>query len=110
MHAAPANLALRREAFAGRDDSPPKVILLDLHLPKVDGLEVLRQIKADPIARSIPVAVLTSSAEERDVIDSYKLGVNSYVVKPVGFVEFAKVVSQLGLYWLVLNEAPPACT
>jgi CheY-like chemotaxis protein len=96
----------RRAAFAGRDDGPPKVILLDLHLPKVDGLEVLRQIKADPATQSIPVVVLTSSAEERDINDSYKLGVNSYVVKPVGFAEFAQVVSHLGLYWLVVNRPP----
>jgi CheY-like chemotaxis protein len=100
------DFVFRREEFAGRDQGPPKVILLDLHLPKVDGLEVLRQIKAEPATQSIPVAVLTSSAEERDVIESYKLGVNSYVVKPVGFVEFAQVVSQLGLYWLLVNRPP----
>lgn len=100
------DFVFRREKFAVRPESPPKVILLDLHLPKVDGPEVLRQIKAEPTTSSIPVVVLTSSAEERDVIDSYNLGVNSYVVKPVNFVEFAQVVSKLGLYWLLVNRPP----
>ena len=84
----------------------PRVILLDLRLPKVDGLEVLRALKADPRARLIPVVVLTSSKEDRDVVESYQLGVNSFVSKPVTFEEFARVVSQLGLYWLLVNRAP----
>lgn len=88
----------------------PKVILLDLKLPKVDGLEVLRRLKGDPRTRNIPVVVLTSSREERDVVESYQLGVNSYVVKPVEFDNFSEAVSQLGLYWLLLNQSPPGKT
>ena len=84
----------------------PKVILLDLKLPKVDGLDVLRHLKAHDAARRIPVIVLTSSREEQDIIRSYDLGVNSYVVKPVSFDSFAEAVSQLGLYWLLLNQRP----
>ena len=84
----------------------PKVILLDLKLPKVDGLEVLRQIKTDPEAQRIPVVVLTSSKEEGDVVRSYQLGVNSYIVKPVDFTQFAEAVRQLGLYWIILNQPP----
>jgi CheY-like chemotaxis protein len=86
-------------------DDTPKVILLDLRLPKVDGLEVLQTLKSDPRTKSIPVVVLTSSKEERDVTESYQLGVNSFVSKPVEFDEFASVVSQLGLYWLLVNRA-----
>ncbi len=94
-------------AFAGRDmESGPKVVLLDLKLPKVDGLEVLRQIRSDPRTRAIPVVVLTSSREERDITDSYNLGVNSYVAKPVDFEQFTEAVRQLGLYWLLLNQPP----
>lgn len=85
----------------------PKVVLLDLKLPKVDGLEVLRRIKADPHTRSIPIVVLTSSREERDIVESYQLGVNSYIVKPVDFEQFTEAVRQLGLYWVLLNQAPP---
>ncbi|MDO8813513.1 MAG: response regulator [Gallionella sp.] len=85
----------------------PKVILLDLRLPKVDGMEVLRRIKGDELTKSIPVVVLTSSKEDRDVIDSYKLGVNSFISKPVEFEAFAKTVSELGFYWLLVN-IPPA--
>jgi CheY-like chemotaxis protein len=84
----------------------PKVILLDLRLPKVDGMEVLRQVKADERTRTIPVVVLTSSKEDRDIAESYKLGVNSYISKPVEFDEFAKTVSELGLYWLLVNHPP----
>jgi len=82
----------------------PKLVLLDLKLPKVDGLEILRQIKADDRTKAIPVAVLTSSKEEKDIIESYKLGVNSYIVKPVNFESFTKSVSELGLYWVILNQ------
>jgi len=93
--------------FSGRDiKHKPKVILLDLKLPKVDGLEVLRRIKADPHTKTIPVVVMTSSSEERDIVESYKLGVNSYITKPVDFERFAEAVRQLGLYWLLLNQPP----
>ena len=84
----------------------PKVILLDLRLPKVDGMEVLRRVKDDERTRTIPVVVLTSSREDRDVAESYKLGVNSYISKPVEFDEFAKKVSELGMYWLLVNHPP----
>lgn len=94
-------------AFADRSAGDrPKVILLDLKLPKVDGLEVLRRIKDDPGTRCIPVVVLTSSREERDIVESYNLGVNSYMVKPVDFSQFGETVRQLGLYWLLLNQPP----
>ncbi|MGA2599008.1 MAG: response regulator [Bryobacteraceae bacterium] len=89
-----------------RSNIPPKVILLDLKLPKVDGLDVLRTIKANPVTRAIPVIVLTSSREERDMVEAYKLGVNSYVVKPVDFDQFTEAVRILGMYWLLLNERP----
>lgn len=84
----------------------PRVVLLDLKLPKVNGLEVLRKMKGDPRTRSIPVVVLTSSSEERDVVDSYQLGVNSYIRKPIDFDQFMSAMSTLGLYWLLLNEPP----
>jgi two-component system response regulator len=84
----------------------PKVILLDLKLPLVDGIEVLRQIKNDPRTQMTPVVVMTSSKEEKDLVESYKLGVNSYIVKPVDFESFAKVVSEVGLYWLLSNKTP----
>lgn len=84
----------------------PKLILLDLKLPKIDGLEVLRVIKSDERTKIIPVVVLTSSKEENDILESYKLGVNSYIVKPVDFNKFVETIRQMGLYWLLLNEAP----
>ena len=94
-------------AYAGRKmENGPKVILLDLKLPLVDGLEVLREVKADPRTRLIPVVILTSSREERDIVESYKLGVNSYIVKPVDFEQFTESVRQLGMYWVLLNQPP----
>jgi len=84
----------------------PRVILLDLKLPRVDGIEVLRRIKSDPATKTIPVVVLTSSREERDIVESYDLGVNSYIVKPVQFDEFANVIREMGLYWRIINQPP----
>jgi DNA-binding response OmpR family regulator len=84
----------------------PKVVLLDLKLPKLDGLEVLRRVKGDPRTRMIPVVMLTSSREERDIVESYNLGVNSYIVKPVDFEQFTESARQLGLYWVLLNQPP----
>jgi two-component system, response regulator len=96
-----------RGEFTQRDiNHTPKVILLDLKLPKVDGLEVLRTVKADPKLRLIPVVVMTSSREESDIVDSYKLGVNSYIVKPINFQQFMEAIRVLGFYWLLLNEPP----
>ena len=93
--------------YANRDiQNSPKVVLLDLKLPKVGGLEVLRRIKGDERTRTIPVVVLTSSREEPDIAESYRLGVNSYITKPVDFEQFSEAVRQLGLYWVVLNEPP----
>lgn len=97
-----------RGPFSGRRfDRPPRMVLLDLKLPKVDGLEVLRQVKADPRTRPIPVVILTSSDEERDRIAGYQFGVNSYIRKPVDFDQFRATVRQLGLYWLLVNHAAP---
>ena len=87
---------------------PPRLVLLDLKLPKVDGLEVLSQIKADPRTQAIPVVLLTSSKEESDIVSGYKLGVNSYIQKPVDFEQFRHVVKDTGLYWLLVNQVPPA--
>lgn len=101
------NYLHRRGEFAGRSDEFPAVILLDLKMPKVDGLQVLGQIKSDPHLRVIPVVVMTSSREEQDVVSSYRLGANAYVVKPVRFREFMEAVKQLGLFWAVFNEPPP---
>jgi two-component system, response regulator len=96
-----------RGTFAGRDSrNKPRMVLLDLKLPKINGLEVLKQIKAHPEMRTIPVVVMTSSNEERDLVESYHYGVNSYVVKPVDFGQFSEAVRQLGLYWLLLNRTP----
>jgi two-component system, response regulator len=92
---------------AGRSfDHPPKLVLLDLKMPKVDGMQVLKQIKGDPRTKTIPVVLLTSSREERDLANGYDLGVNSYIQKPVDFAEFRKAVKTLGLYWLVANRTP----
>jgi CheY-like chemotaxis protein len=94
-------------AFVGRKfESPPKVILLDLKLPKINGMDVLKRIKSDPRTKMIPVVVLTSSKEQKDVIESYNLGVNSYMVKPVNFEGFAATVKDLGMYWVLLNQPP----
>ncbi len=94
-------------AHLGRKiEDGPRLILLDLKLPKIDGLQVLKRVKSDPRTRSIPVVVLTSSKEQRDVVESYHLGVNSYIVKPVNFEGFAQAVKDLGFYWLLLNQSP----
>ncbi len=96
-----------RGKFVGRQPvNRPKVILLDIKMPKVDGIEVLRQLKASESSKTIPIVIMTSSKEEQDIISSYQLGVNSYVVKPVDFEGFAKAVSELGLYWLLTNQPP----
>ena len=95
-------------SYSGRETIPPQVVLLDLKLPKVDGLEVLRRIRANPSSATLPVVILTSSKEEHDLANGYRLGCNSYVRKPVDFEQFIEAARHLGLYWLVLNEAPPA--
>lgn len=95
------------EALFGEGAIRPQLILLDLKLPKIEGLEVLRRIRESDVTRMLPVVVLTSSDEERDIVRSYKLGVNSYIRKPVNFNDFAEATRQLGMYWLVLNECPP---
>ena len=96
----------RRGKFAMRADNHPAVVLLDLKMPKVDGLEVLRTIKSDHDLKTIPVVILTSSRQEKDVIESYKLGVNAYVVKPVDFKKFIDAVKQIGAFWALINEPP----
>ncbi|RVU17222.1 response regulator [Methylobacterium oryzihabitans] len=97
----------RRGDHTGRDAREPAVVLLDLKLPKVDGLEVLAAVKGDPGMRAIPIVMLTSSREESDLVRSYQLGVNAFVVKPVGFKEFFEAIQDLGVFWAVLNEPPP---
>lgn len=97
----------RRGACAGRHVGDPAVVLLDLKLPKVDGLEVLSQVKSDPNLRHIPIVMLTSSREEQDLVRSYELGVNAFVVKPVDFREFFEAIQDLGVFWAILNEPPP---
>ena len=98
-----------RGLYEGRSfESPPRVVLLDLKLPKVDGLEVLRQLKSDPRTKPIPIVVLTASREEKDMVNTYHLGGNGYIQKPVDFDKFRETVIELGLYWLVVNEPPPA--
>lgn len=96
----------RRGEFAARPPGDPAVILLDLKMPRVDGLEVLRDVKADPVLKVIPVVMMTSSREEQDLVRSYRLGVNAYVVKPLDFHEFIEAVKVLGAFWAVLNESP----
>ena len=97
----------RRGKFAMRADNDPAVVLLDLKMPKVDGLEVLRTIKKDDKLKTIPLVILTSSREEKDLVESYKLGVNAYVVKPVDFQQFVDAVKELGAFWAIINESPP---
>ncbi len=92
--------------YQGRMGGMPKMILLDLKMPKVDGIDVLKALKSDPATQAVPVVIMTSSHEETDLVKTYKLGVNSYIVKPVDFDKFAQVVSEVGLYWLVSNKAP----
>src|SRR5579863_4313776 len=97
----------RRGKFIDRPDGHPVVVLLDLKMPRIDGLEVLRHVKAQPELKRIPIVVLTSSREEQDIVKSYDFGVNAYVVKPVAFESFIDVVKQLGLFWVITNQAPP---
>ena len=105
--AAALDFLFGRGQFSGRDvNTRPKVVLLDLKLPKVNGLEVLRTMKEDPRTRNVPVVVITSSKEDRDLDEAYRLGANSYVVKPVDFNQFSEAVGQLGLYWVLINEVP----
>ena len=96
-----------RGNYANRKNGTPKLILLDLKLPKIDGIEVLRELKTDIKTKIIPVVMLTSSQEERDLVESYRLGVNSYIVKPVDFEKFLETVSQVGFYWSLMNKIPP---
>ena len=98
----------RRGTFASRLEGNPVVILLDLKMPKLDGIQVLRHLKTDEQMHCIPVVVLTSSREDRDLVECYKLGVNAYVVKPIRFAEFVEAVRQLGIFWALINEAPPS--
>lgn len=98
---------LRQGPYVGRPEGNPAVVLLDLKLPRVDGLQVLERIRSEPQLDRLPVVILTSSQEEQDVLKSYRLGVNAYVVKPVGFKEFIDAVQDLGIFWAVVNEPPP---
>jgi CheY-like chemotaxis protein len=98
----------RRGRFADRPARHPMVVLLDLKMPKVDGLEVVRQVKSDPMLKTIPIVVLTSSRQDQDLVESYNLGVNAYVVKPVAFDKFVEVVRQIGLFWVLINETSRA--
>ncbi|MDH5578733.1 MAG: response regulator [Betaproteobacteria bacterium] len=100
----------QRGAYARREEGNPVLLLLDLKMPRVDGLEVLRTVKSDPRLRTIPVVILTSSREEQDVVRSYELGVNAYVVKPVEFDKFLRAVREVGLFWMLVNEPPPAAS
>ena len=97
----------RRGEFGSRPNENPAVVLLDLKMPKVGGMEVIKQIKSDPELKRIPVVVMTSSREDRDIVESYNLGVNGYIVKPLDFQQFTNVVAQVGAFWAVLNEPPP---
>jgi CheY-like chemotaxis protein len=106
--AAALDFLFRRGAYANRDGQQPIVVLLDLKMPKMNGLDVLRQMKLDEHLRLIPVVMLTSSREESDLVSSYRLGVNAYVVKPVSFQEFAAAIRGLGVFWAIINEPPPA--
>ena len=99
----------RRGSFAQRDDDLPAVVMLDLKMPKVDGLEVLQEMKNDPVLKVVPVVIMTSSREDRDLHDSYRSGVNAYVVKPVRFQEFVEAIRHLGFFWAMLNEPPAEC-
>src|SRR5260370_26755287 len=103
----PLDFLFCRGAFAQRSfDHPPKLVLLDLKLPKIDGMEVLKQVKSDPRTKTIPVVIMTSSKEERDLVAGYNLGANSYIQKPVDFDQFRETVKRVGLYWGVINQAP----
>lgn len=104
------NFIFCRGPYASREFLAPKLVLLDMNLPKIDGLEVMRAIREDERTKMIPVVVLTSSNEQRDIVESYKLHVNSYIQKPVDFDQFQQVVQQLGLYWMVVNQPPPPTT
>jgi CheY-like chemotaxis protein len=97
----------QRGQFAGHGNGLPVVVLLDLKMPKVDGLEVLRQMRADPALKQVPVVMVTSSREEQDLVRSYQLGVNAYVVKPVDFQKFVNSIKQIGVFWAIINEPPP---
>lgn len=99
----------RRGVFKLRTEGHPAVVLLDLKLPKVDGLEVLEQVKTDPALKTVPVVMLTSSREEQDLVRSYNLGANAYVVKPMEFQEFVNAIKEVGLFWAIVNQPPPGC-
>ncbi len=105
--AAALDFLFHRGDYAGRPNTLPRVVLLDLRLPKVDGIEVLKAVRACPDTHELPVVILTSSREERDLVDTYELGVNSFVAKPVSFDEFARTVADLGMYWVLVNRVPP---